>query len=185
MTDHSVTNPGTGLTVIFPGSFDPVTRGHVATVREALRISSKVIVAIGCNPEKPRGEFTIDERRELLSIAMAEFGNSVNVEAFPGSLAVFARELGLHTVVRGLRDGFDLVKEQQVAFANRILGEKLGHELSTQFVTPPPDTQQVSSTLVRQLMNLSDIPSDVLREVLNEILPAGVADAILSMRPRG
>ncbi len=132
-------------TAIYPGSFDPVTRGHEDVVRRSLAFSDRVIVGVAQNVGKPP-LFTLDERLGLLQEVLGEIPN-VEVCAFEGLLVDFARKARATLVVRGLRAVSDFEYEFQMALMNR----ELHRQLETVFLMPAVQLAFLSSSLVREV----------------------------------
>jgi len=133
---------------LFPGTFDPVTRGHLDLVRRAAAIFGRVTVAVAVHPEKRR-LFDAETRLELLRQTTADLP-SVEVVAIEGLVVAAARELGCGVIVRGVRSGTDFDYEVQMARTNRALAE----DVDTVLLAPSPETTHISSTLVRQIAAL-------------------------------
>lgn len=134
--------------VIYAGSFDPVTNGHLDVIERAARLCDEVIVAVAFNPQK-HGLFLPEERVVLLNAAVAGIGN-VRVTSFHGLLVEFARREGASAVIRGLRAVSDFELEFQMALMNRRL-EPL---LETLFLMPKEEYSYVSSRLVKEVASL-------------------------------
>jgi pantetheine-phosphate adenylyltransferase len=130
---------------IYPGSFDPPTRGHEDLIRRSLALADRVIVAVAANSAK-QPLFSIAERVELLRAALGEEPR-VSVETFDGLLADFVRAVGATMVVRGLRAVSDFEYEFQMALMNR----QLHPGLETVFLVPALDLTYLSSSLVREV----------------------------------
>lgn len=132
-------------TAIYPGSFDPPTRGHEDLIRRALAFSDHLIVAVAVNQAK-QPLFSAEERLALLrSIVGAE--RRIEVASFEGLLADYARTRGATLVLRGLRAVSDFEYEFQMALMNR----RLHSELETVFLVPAVDLTYLSSSLVREV----------------------------------
>lgn len=129
---------------IYPGSFDPPTRGHEDLIRRALGLADKLIVAVAINPNK-QPLFDVEERLRLLQVAVGD-ESRVELVSFSGLLADFARERGATMAVRGLRAVSDFEYEFQMALMNR----RLNPELETVFLVPAVDLTYLSSSLVRE-----------------------------------
>jgi pantetheine-phosphate adenylyltransferase len=149
---------------VFPGTFDPVTLGHLDLVRRAAAVFDEVIVAPASHHDK-RHLFSVGERVELLRAALADLP-SVRVEPLSGLLVDGAARLGARTVVRGVRNANDLEYERQMAHTNRALAPWL----DTVFLLSAPEHAHVSSTLVRQIARMG---GDV-----RPFVPPAVADAL-------
>jgi pantetheine-phosphate adenylyltransferase len=130
---------------IYPGSFDPVTNGHLDVIERASHIFDEVIVSVAFNEQKA-GLFTADERLALLREATGKIAN-VRVARFDGLLVEFARAEEAWTVIRGLRAVSDFEFEFQMALMNR----KLDHNVETIFLMPREDYVYLSSRIVREI----------------------------------
>lgn len=130
---------------VYPGTFDPLTRGHEDIVRRARYLFSEVIVAIADNPAK-KPFFSLQERVEMAQAVLADCQN-VRVVGFSGLLMQFVREQGAWVVVRGLRAVSDFEYEFQLAGMNR----KLFPEVETLFLTPSEQYMFISASLVREI----------------------------------
>ena len=132
---------------IYPGTFDPVTNGHIDLVKRALRIFDRLIIAIGENPAK-RPLFSLEERLEMVREAVAELParERIEVESFSGLLVDFAAEKGARVIVRGLRAVSDFEYEFQLALMNR----RLNRQIDTIFLMPGFKWFFISSTIVKE-----------------------------------
>ena len=130
---------------IYPGSFDPLTNGHVAIIQRGLNLFDRLIVAVANNPQK-QPLFTVAERMAFLGEAVKS-DSRVEVDSFDGLLVEYARSRGVHTVLRGLRAVSDFDYEFQLANMNR----KLLPEFESVFVMTGEDYFYVSSRLVREV----------------------------------
>lgn len=132
-------------TAICPGSFDPVTLGHVDIITRASKMFEKVIVAVMVNPSKVPS-FTIEERILFLKEALRDLDN-IEVVSFDGLLADYARERKAMALVKGLRAVSDFEYEFQMALTNK----KLNSELETVFFTTSAENMFLSSSVVKQI----------------------------------
>lgn len=130
---------------IYPGSFDPPTRGHEDLIRRSLHLADRVVVAVARNSTK-QPLFTVEERLDLLRQSVGS-DQRVAFETFDGLLADFARAQGAGIVVRGLRAVSDFEYEFQMALMNR----RLHPSLETVFLVPAVDLTYLSSSLVREV----------------------------------
>ena len=130
---------------IYPGSFDPPTRGHEDLIRRALALADQLIVAVAINPNKAP-LFSVEDRLRMLKVAAAG-DPRVELASFSGLLADFARDRNATMVVRGLRAVSDFEYEFQMALMNR----KLNDRLETVFLVPAVDLTYLSSSLVREV----------------------------------
>ncbi|MBK1691322.1 pantetheine-phosphate adenylyltransferase [Ectothiorhodospira mobilis] len=133
------------VTVVYPGTFDPITHGHTDIVRRAQRLFDRVLVAVAANPSK-RPTFSLEERVTMAREALADMEH-VQVVGFDGLLARFAKEQGARVLLRGLRAVSDFEHEFQLAGMNRHLAP----DLETIFLTPAEEYAYVSSSLVREI----------------------------------
>ena len=141
---------------IYPGSFDPVTLGHEDIIKRCFAFSDRVIVAVAVNSSKTP-LFALDERVELLHDVLDGIPH-VEVDRFDGLLADYARRVGAHMVVRGLRAVSDFEYEFEMALMNR----GLNRELETVFLTPDIHHTFLRSSLVREVASLGgDVSSFV------------------------
>ena len=130
---------------LYPGSFDPPTKGHEDLVRRSLALADQVIVAIARNSAK-QPLFTVDERLGLLREAVGG-DERISIQSFDGLLAEFAKRVGASVIVRGLRAVSDFEYEFQMALMNR----RLHPSLETVFLVPAVDLTYLSSSLVREV----------------------------------
>ncbi len=135
-------------TVIYPGTFDPITNGHADLVHRAAACFDWVIVAVAGSTGKTT-RFTLDERVGLAREVMRAVEN-VRIESFDGLLVEFAREQGAQVILRGLRAVSDFEYEFQLASMNR----KLAPDIETMFLTPDDGYTFISSSLVREIAAL-------------------------------
>jgi len=136
------------ITAIYPGSFDPVTNGHLDLIARAAMIFDKVVVAVTRNPEKD-ALFEVKERIEMLEAVTFDWKN-VEVDVFEGLLVDFARSKGAGVILRGIRAVSDYEYELQMAMMNR----KLESQIETVFMLPAEAYSFVSSRLVKELARL-------------------------------
>lgn len=129
-------------TALCPGSFDPVTNGHLDIIERTARHWDEVIVAVTRNPQKAQSRFSLQERQEMLGEAVAHLGN-VRIEALTGLVVDFARDHGAEAIVKGLRAVSDFEYELQMAQMNKRLSG-----IDTFFVSTSPEYSFLSSSLV-------------------------------------
>ena len=150
---------------LYPGSFDPVTNGHLSLIRRASERFGKVYVAVMRNPAK-QGAFTVEERLQLLNSVCSPFEN-VTVLASEGLTSALAARLNATVLLRGLRGAQDLESELMMARVNR----RLNPALETVFLGPEEGCESVSSSLVRELAFLGgDIGAFVPPQVRDAII---------------
>ena len=154
-------------TAIYPGSFDPVTLGHLDIIRRASIMFDRLIVAVMHNQNK-KPAFTAEERVEFLKRTTADLPN-VEVESFDGLLADYAVERGACTIVRGVRNGTDYDVEAQLAAINRGIHP----ELDTLLLPASPEYQHFSSSMAREMIRY--------RQPLERYLPASIIPLVREM----
>lgn len=143
---------------IFPGSFDPFTRGHKAVVEEALRIFDKVVIAIGYNPAK-RGLLSPEARKRLIERVYAE-EPCIEVTTYTSLTGDEARRVGATTIIRSARNAQDFDYERTLDHANRHIFP----ELRTIVVIAPAEVEHISSSLVRELHTFGHTTQELLPE---------------------
>ena len=134
-----------GKIAIYPGSFDPITNGHLDIVERGLSIFDKIIVAILLNPSK-ESFFSVEERMEMLQVSMNKFAN-VEFDVFDGLLVDYAHHRKAHAILRGMRAVSDFEYEFQMALMNR----RLDRELETVFLMPSEEYTYLSSSLIKEI----------------------------------
>jgi pantetheine-phosphate adenylyltransferase len=144
----------TTTTAIYPGTFDPITKGHSDLIMRASKLFDHVIVAVANNPGK-QPLFSLDERVELAQNSLLELSN-VEVCGFEGLLIDVAMEMQANILIRGLRAVSDFEHEFQLASMNR----KMQPEIETLFLTPAEQFTYISSSLVREIAALGGDVSD-------------------------
>lgn len=132
-------------TVLYAGTFDPPTNGHLDIARRASRLFGRVVMAVADNPEK-KPLFSLDERMELIRPNLPEDG-PIELRGFRTLLVDFAREVGANAILRGIRAVSDFEFEFQMTHINR----HLDHELETVFLMPTEDHFYTSSSLIKQV----------------------------------
>jgi len=132
---------------IYPGSFDPITKGHLDIIRRGLTIFDHIRVAVAHNPDKPSGLFTPTERVEMIAEVLAELGERVSVDKFHGLLVDYARSCDAGTIIRGLRAVADFDYEFQMTLMNRHLADNV----ETVFLMADYKHFYTSSSLVKEV----------------------------------
>ena len=158
---------------IYPGTFDPLTNGHLDLIARGAKIVDELVVAILRNTEKGAPLFTVPEREEMIREAVSGFGN-VTVATFDGLLVDFARAQGAKAVIRGIRAISDYEYEFQMAMMNR----KLDPELETLFMMPAEKYTYVSSRLIKGVFNLGGDVSGLVPPLVMERLKAKGAASV-------
>jgi pantetheine-phosphate adenylyltransferase len=152
--------------VVCPGTYDPVTNGHVDIITRTSKVFERVVVGVVNNPiRKEKTLFNAEERRDFIEQATAKLGN-VEVQIFSNLLVEFARELGAAAIVKGLRAISDFEYEFEMAQLNR----KLDPNVESIYVTASPDYSFLSSTGVKEMATFGGDVSD--------LVPAPVAAAM-------
>ncbi|MDO4762354.1 MAG: pantetheine-phosphate adenylyltransferase [Corynebacterium sp.] len=149
---------------VCPGSFDPVTMGHVDIFRRAARQFDEVTVLVTGNPNKTSGLFTVDERLELLRESCAGIAN-LRVDWWSGLLVDYAKEHGISVIVKGLRSSLDYEYEVPMAQMNRNLSG-----VDTMFLMTDPKYGHVSSTLCKEVIRFGGDIKDVLPAVVEQAI---------------
>ena len=151
---------------ICPGSYDPVTNGHIDIIGRASRVFERVVVGIVRNPvRKEKTLFTPEERKKFLSDATAEHGN-VQVEVFSNLLVEFAREQGATAVIKGLR----AISDFEYEFEMNQLNRKLAPEIESMYIFASPEYSFLSSTGVKEIATFGGDVSDLVPEPVAEAL---------------
>lgn len=153
---------------IYPGSFDPVTNGHLDIIERASKLVETLVVAVLINPAKGKGLFSIEERLQLLRKVTAHLDN-VKIDTFSGLLIDYAKELEADAIIRGLRSADDFEKELVMAQINK----KLLQDVETLFLVTAPEYAYMSSSSVRELVLFggdftSFVPSPVVEALKNK-----------------
>lgn len=149
--------------VVCPGSFDPVTNGHLDIIGRTSRLYDEVVVAVLINVEK-KSLFTVDERIEMLTAVTKEYGN-VRVEKFHGLLVDFCKQKGIPAIVKGLRAISDFDYELQMAQLNyRMSG------VETLFMSTNPEYSFLSSSRLKEIARYGGDVSGLVPDLVNELL---------------
>ncbi|MBP3442719.1 MAG: pantetheine-phosphate adenylyltransferase [Clostridia bacterium] len=160
-------------TVIYPGSFDPITNGHLSVIKRAAKLFDEVIVVVMINHKKPVGCFSYNERMELIRRCTADMPN-VKVDYYDGLLAEYAKIKNATAIVKGLRAVSDFEDEFQQALTNK----ELNPDVETVFVTAGADYMYLSSSIVKQVCELGGdvskfVPDEVYEDIVNGIKKKG------------
>ena len=152
-------------TAIYPGSFDPITLGHLNIIRRAAQIFDKVVVCVMVNSEK-NPMFTLEERVELINRVVSRFPN-VHVETFSGLLAEYAKNFEPAVIVKGLRAVSDFESEFQMALINK----KINPNLDTLFLTASEKYTFLSSSVVKEMARYgADLSEFVPYEIIEDVM---------------
>lgn len=160
----STSTDRSGLTALYPGSFDPFHLGHLDVVEQARELFGSVVVAVMHNPQKPSGLIPLDERVGLVRASVGHL-SGVSVSAYPGLAVDAARTAGADFIVKGLRTPGDFEVEQQMALTNHSVSG-----IRTVFVTSRPDLSFLSSRYIRDIAHYGGR--------VGHLVPAPVAEAL-------
>ncbi len=158
-------------TVIYPGTFDPITYGHLDVLERALNLFEEIIITIAINPSK-KPLFSLEERIRLIETVLEKNpeGHRVKVQGFDGLLVDFAREKKASAIIRGLRAVSDFEYELQMALMNR----RLADEITTVFMMPHEKYTYLNSTIVKEVSrlggNISNFVPKNVQKALNKKL---------------
>lgn len=151
---------------VYPGSFDPVTNGHIDLVQRTLQVFDRVIVAIATNPNKDDSLFSVKERLEMIREVFNGPGSRVQADCFEGLLVDYAEKVGAEVIIRGLRAVSDFEYEFQMAMMNRGLKPKI----ETLFMMTGESYFYISSHLVKEVVSLGgDVSGLVPKNVLKRL----------------
>jgi pantetheine-phosphate adenylyltransferase len=150
--------------VLYPGTFDPVTYGHIDLIERAIELFDAVVVTVAINPGKAP-LFTTEERVNMLKESLKDFPN-VSVDSFDGLVVDHAKIVGASGILRGLRAVSDFEYEFQMALMNR----KLANNIATVFLMPHEKFTYLNSTIIRNLASLKSDVSDFVPKIVAEAL---------------
>ena len=153
-----------GKVAIYPGSFDPITNGHLDIVERGLTIFDKIIVAILLNPAK-ESFFSVEERMEMLQVSMKKFKN-VEFDVFDGLLVDYAHEQKAHAILRGMRAVSDFEYEFQMALMNR----RLKRDIQTVFLMTGLRWIFTSSSIIKEAAQFGGDINDMVPPIVNKKL---------------
>lgn len=149
---------------IYPGSFDPITKGHLDILKNASEIFDKVIIAVARNGEK-KGFLTVDERVKLIKESVTDFDN-VEVDSFEGLTIEYAKKRGAEVLIRGLRAVSDFEYEMQLSQTNSALCS----DIKTVFLTTKPKYNFISSSTIKEILRNGGDISKFVPECVHEYL---------------
>ncbi len=158
------------LIAVCPGSFDPITKGHLDIIKRSTKMFSKVIVVVMSNINKKNSEsFSVEERMDMIKRSVSDLPN-VEVDHYEGLLAEYAAAKSASAIVKGLRAVTDFEYEFQMALANK----KLNPDVETVFLTTSAENMYLSSSMVKQIAamggNISDfVPEVILEDILKRL----------------
>ncbi len=155
-------------TAIYPGTFDPVTNGHLDLIERSSNLFGRVIVGVLVNPDKDP-VFEVEERKELIDLSIPKSVSNVETEVFSGLLVDYAHRREAHVIIRGIRAVSDYEYELQMALMNR----RLQPDIETLFMLPSENYSYLSSGLIREIAELGGsvkglVPDLVERRLLEK-----------------
>ena len=148
---------------ICPGSFDPITIGHLDIISRSAKMFSKVIVVVMSNVYKNSGSFTVEERVEMIKKSVSDIPN-VEVDHFDGLLADYAASKNAKAIIKGLRAVTDFEYEFQMALTNK----KLNPNLETLFLTTSAENMYLSSSMVKQIASMGGDITDFVPPAIHK-----------------
>lgn len=159
--------------VVYPGSFDPITYGHLDLLERALKIFNRVVIAVACNPAK-KPMFTLEERMDLIRRSLVDhpLKDRVEVGAFNGLLVEYVNKVGANAIIRGLRAVSDFEYEFQMALMNR----KLSNEIETLYLMTGMRWIYISSRIIKEVAEAGGsvdglVPEPVKVKLLERLFP--------------
>jgi pantetheine-phosphate adenylyltransferase len=153
-----------GHTAIYPGTFDPVTNGHIDLIRRGLEIFDNLIVAVSNNPEKSP-LFSLADRKRMVHEVSKDLGN-VKIDSFDNLLIQYARENNVNVIIRGLRAVSDFEYEYQMALMNR----NMDSSIETVFMVPSEQYSFVSSRLIKEVASFGGCVNNVVPPIVEKAL---------------
>ncbi|HJN56483.1 MAG: pantetheine-phosphate adenylyltransferase [Candidatus Woesearchaeota archaeon] len=151
-------------TAVYPGSFDPVTNGHIDVIKRALKIFDKIIITVGDNPGK-KPAFSIEERLEMLRECTKDMGNA-EIDTFSGLLIDYVRKKGSRIIIRGLRAVSDFDFEFQRALMNRVVDD----EIETIFIMTKEHYVYLNSSIVKEMAMFNGDINGLVPEIVEKKL---------------
>ena len=150
--------------VLYPGTFDPVTYGHIDIIQRACDLFDKIVVTVAINPTKTP-LFTVQERIDFITESLKDYPQ-VSVDSFDGLVVEHAKNIGAIGIIRGLRALSDFEYEFQMALMNR----KLAKNINTVFLMPHEKYTYLNSSIIRNLASLNSDVSDFVPEIVQKAL---------------
>lgn len=149
----------------YPGSFDPMTNGHMDVLKQAMNLADEIIIGIGVHPGKVP-MFSFEERAELISSVTSQLGGKISIQSFDNLVVDAAHEAGASILIRGVRDGTDLDYEMQMSGMNATMRP----EITTVLLPATPQTRHITATLVRQIAKMGGDVSPFVSDAVNKAL---------------
>jgi len=152
------------IKAVYPGTFDPITKGHLDVIKRASKLFSKIVILVANHNEK-NPLFTVTERKEMIREATKMLKN-VSVDSYDGLLVHYAKKKNIKVIIRGLRAISDFEYEFQMALMNR----KISPEVETIFLVPHESFTYLSSSLIKEIISVGGDISAFVPPVVNEYL---------------
>ena len=152
------------VTVVYPGTFDPFTNGHIDLVRRALKIFPRLVVAVACNPHK-RPLFSAEERLEIIQDAIGNL-KGVELDTFEDLTVEYVRKKGAQVILRGLR----AVSDFEAEFAMALMNRKISEDVETVFLMPNQAYTYLSSRLVKEVAHFGGNVDDLVPPLASRLL---------------
>jgi len=149
----------------YPGSFDPMTNGHLDVLAQAVSLADEIIIGIGVHPGKVP-MFSFEERAELIAEVTSGMGAKISVQSFDNLVVDAASDAGASMLVRGVRDGTDLDYEMQMSGMNGVMKPAI----TTVLLPSKPETRHITATLVRQVAKMGGDVSPFVPDAVNKAL---------------
>ena len=153
----------------YPGSFDPMTNGHMDVLEQAVTLVDEIVIGIGVHPGKVP-MFSFEERAELITEITAGMDAKISVQSFDNLVVDAAHEAGASMLIRGVRDGTDLDYEMQMSGMNGTMRP----EITTVLLPAQPNTRHITATLVRQIAKMGGDVSPFVPDAVNKALKAKI-----------
>tara|TARA_B100001250_G_C19165132_1_gene514144 strand:- start:35 stop:532 length:498 start_codon:yes stop_codon:yes gene_type:complete len=159
---------------VFPGSFDPLTLGHIDIIEGGLKIFENIIIAIGVN-EKKEYLFKLEQRQKMIELVFAN-NDRIMVKNYHGLTTSFCQKEGAQHIIRGIRDQDDFEQEKAIALANY----ELDQSISTSFLLTKKEHAFISSTITREIiLNKQHQSDDFMKEQLKKFIPEQILNQII------
>lgn len=165
---------------VYPGSFDPITNGHLDLLERGLKIFDKIVIAIATNPAK-RPVFTLEERLELIRLSLEDhpLRGRMRVDAFEGLLVEYVKKVGANAILRGLRAISDFEYEFQMALMNR----KLSNEIETLYLMTGMRWIYISSRIIKEVVSSGGCVTGLVPVPVEKALVARLGPSATSNHP--
>ena len=149
---------------IFPGSFDPLTIGHVEIIKHTLKIFETIIIGIGINPKKTN-MFTLDQRKKFITSCFKD-DKRVIIKSYKGLTVDFCKKMKSNHIIRGIRNSNDFEYEQSIHLANT----EINHNITTIFIPSRKEHLFISSSIIKEIIiNKGDLSSFIPKEIVKSI----------------